>query len=384
MTRRNPLSTLSTKSTARRRLLGGASVIAIAGLLAACGQAPEEDTGNDTGDGGDSGSDQVPCMVSDAGGFDDQSFNELSHDGLVAGAEAHGLSEIAVESENDTVYESNIESLVNQGCTLIFSVGFLLQPATETMAANYEDVNFAIIDDNQIVADNVKPLIYDTAQAAFLAGYAAADYTESGIVATWGGMNIPTVTIFMDGFALGVEYYNEQNGTDVEVRGWDVESQDGSFTGAFDPSPEARTMAEQFISQGADVLLPVGGPIFQPAAEAVLDAHSDNPHIAMIGVDTDLTESAPNYADIFLTSILKGLAVSVEDTITEAVNGEFNNEPFVGTLENDGVGLAPFHSFSDQVSDSLEAEIEEIRLAIISGEIEVDSISSPTTGDDED
>ncbi|HIY67064.1 MAG TPA: BMP family ABC transporter substrate-binding protein [Candidatus Agrococcus pullicola] len=377
MTRRIPLSTLSKNSTARRRLLGGASVIAIAGLLAACGQAPEDD-GNDTGDGGEGGSDQVPCMVSDAGGFDDQSFNELSHDGLVAGSEAHGLDPRTVESENDTVYESNIESLVNQGCTLIFSVGFLLQPATETMAANYEDVNFAIIDDDQIVADNVKPLIYDTAQAAFLAGYVAAAYTESDRVATWGGMNIPTVTIFMDGFAEGVEYYNEENGTEVEVLGWDVEAQDGSFTGGFEANPEARSMAEQFISQGADVLMPVGGPIFQPAAEAVLDAQGDNPHLAMIGVDTDLTESAPEYADIFLTSVLKGLAVSVEDTITEAVNGEFNNEPFVGTLENDGVGIADFYDFASDLPDTIDADIEELRNAIIDGSLVVESPSSPS------
>ena len=371
------MSTLSKN----RRILGGASMIAIAGLLAACGQAPDapaDDNGTNT-DGTDAaGSDQVPCMVSDAGGFDDQSFNQLSYEGLVAGSEAHGLTPLTAESQDDTVYESNIESLINQGCTLIFSVGFLLQPATEAMSANYPDVNFAIIDDDQIEADNVKPLIYDAAQPAFMAGYAAAAYSESGTVATWGGMNIPTVTIFMDGFAAGVEYYNEQNDADVTVIGWDLEAQDGSFTGGFEANPEAKSMAETFISQGADVLLPVGGPIFQPAAEAVRDAHADgNTHIAMIGVDTDLTISAEEYADLFLTSILKGLAVSVEDSITDAVNGEFSNEPFVGTLENDGVGMAPFHSFSDAVPGTLEAELEEIRQGIIDGSITVGSPSSP-------
>ena len=372
---------MSTLSKNRRRILGGASMIAIAGLLAACGQAPdapEGDTDETTGGGEAGGSDQVPCMVSDSGGFDDQSFNQLSYEGLVAGAEAHGLNELTVESQDDTVYVSNLESLVNQGCTLIFSVGFLLQPATEEIAALYPDVNFAIIDDNQIDAPNVKPLIYDAAQPAFMAGYAAAAYTESGRVATWGGMNIPTVTIFMDGFAAGVEYYNEQNGTDVEVLGWDREGQDGSFTGGFDANPEAKSMAEQFISQGADVLLPVGGPIFQPAAEAVRDAHADgNEHIAMIGVDTDLTQSSPQYADLFLTSILKGLAVSVEDSITDAVNGEFSNEPFVGTLDNDGVGLAEFYEYSELLPDTLQAELDEIRQGIIDGTIEVGSPSSP-------
>ena len=369
---------LSNKKAARRAMLGGVSAIAVASLLVACGQAPETgDNGNNDGNN-DAGSDQLACMVSDSGGFDDKSFNELSFNGLVAGAEANGIEYKEIESENDTVYQSNIESLVAQNCTVIFSVGFLLKDATEAAAAANPDVNFAIIDDNQIQADNVRPLIYDAAQPAFMAGYAAAAYSESGTVATWGGMNIPTVTIFMDGFAKGVEYYNEQNDEDVKVIGWDAEAQDGSFTGGFEANTEAKSMAEQFISQGADVLLPVGGPIFQPAAEAVLDAHKDgNEHIALVGVDTDLSQSAPQYADLFLTSIMKGMATSVEDAITDTVNGEFDNTPFVGTLENDGVSLAPFNDFESELPEGLMDELEEIKAGIIDGSIEVGSPSSP-------
>ena len=358
-------------------MLGGVSAIAVASLLVACGQAPEE-TGDDGANGEGTGGDNLACMVSDSGGFDDKSFNELSYDGLVAGSEANGIEYKTVESENDTVYQSNIESLVAQNCTIIFSVGFLLKDATEAAASANPDVNFAIIDDNQIQADNVRPLIYDSSQPAFMAGYVAAAYSESGKVAAWGGMNIPTVTIFMDGFAAGVEYYNEQKDADVEVLGWDLEAQDGSFTGGFEANPEAKSMAEQFISQGADVLLPVGGPIFQPAAEAVNDAHAaGNEHIALIGVDSDLSQSAPQYADLFLTSIMKGMATSVEDAIADTVNGEFDNTPFVGTLENDGVSLAPFNDFESELPSELAAELEEIKQGIIDGSIEIGSPSAP-------
>ena len=368
---------LSNKKAARRAMLGGASAIAIASLLVACGTAPEEGAEGDGGNN-DAGGDNLACMVSDSGGFDDKSFNELSYDGLVAGSDANGIEYKTVESENDTVYQSNIESLVAQNCTVIFSVGFLLKDATEAAAAANPDVNFAIIDDNQIAADNVRPLIYDAAQPAFLAGYTAAAYSESGKVATWGGMNIPTVTVFMDGFVAGVEYYNEQHDNDVEVLGWDLEAQDGSFTGGFEANTQAKSMAETFISQGADVLMPVGGPIFQPAAEAVIDAHNGgNEHIALIGVDTDLSQSAPEYADLFLTSVMKGLATSVEDAITDTVNGEFDNTPFVGTLENEGVSLAPFNDFEAELPSELAADLEEIKQGIIDGSIEVGSPSSP-------
>src|SRR5690606_16841075 len=102
------------------------------------------------------------------------------------------------------------------------------------------DVQFAIIDDwadtdsdGETDAENIKPLVFDTAQAAFLGGYAAAAISESGTIGTFGGAKIPPVTIFMDGFQRGAEYYNQENGTDVQVIGWDADAQDGQFTNKF-------------------------------------------------------------------------------------------------------------------------------------------------------
>ena len=85
---------------------------------------------------------------------------------------------------------------------------------------------------------NIKPIIFDTAQAAFLAGYASADFSTTKVVGTYGGKPFPTVTIFMDGFKQGVDYWNEQNGGDVEVLGWD--GTDGLFTDAFVRRPGGR------------------------------------------------------------------------------------------------------------------------------------------------
>lgn len=95
-------------------------------------------------------------------------------------------------------------------------------------------------------------------------------------------MNIPTVSIFMDGFAQGVDFYNEENGTAVKVIGWDRTTQDGSFTGGFEANDGARQLAQGIIDQNVDVLLPVGGPIYQSAAVAIRDSGRD---IALIGVD---------------------------------------------------------------------------------------------------
>lgn len=362
--------------TRRKAVFTGLATLGVAALLAGCGQAPETTTpsGNDT----EGTVDALPCMVSDAGGFDDRSFNQLGLAGLQAGAEELGVEEIHVESQSDTDYAPNIESLVDQGCTTIVTVGFLLAEATAAAAEANPDINFAIVDDSSIALDNVQPIVFDTAQAAFLAGYAAASHTETGIVATWGGMNIPPVTIFMDGFVDGVAYYNEEHGTSVVALGWDVAAQDGSFVGSFTAGTEAKAMAQSFIDQGADVLLPVGGPIFISAAEAIRDA-GEGAGISLIGVDADLYETAPDFSDLFLTSILKKMDEGVHAAVVAAGNGEFSNAPYVGTLENGGVALAPFHDFSDTVDPNLQAELDTIAAAIISGDIQVESPSSPAT-----
>ncbi|MGM1029857.1 MAG: BMP family lipoprotein [Actinomycetota bacterium] len=363
-----------TRSAAR----GGAIALGAALLLAGCAAAPEAPSGSEPAgsEAPAATTDIQPCIVSDEGGFDDRSFNQLGAEGLRAAAEGLGVEPIEVESASPADYAPNLDSVIAEGCNMVVSVGFQLAEATGAAATANPDINFAIIDDSSVEADNVQPIVYDTAQAAFLAGYTAASYTESGIIATWGGLQIPPVTIFMDGFVQGAEYYNEQNGTDVQVLGWDVDGQSGSFTGGFAAGVEAKAMAETFIGQGADVLMPVGGPIFLSAAEAIRD-QGDDSGIVMIGVDADLYETSPDNADLFLTSVLKGMSTGVQTVVEQAAAGEFTNEPYVGTLENDGVGLAPFHDFEGSVDPELQTQLDEIREAIIAGEITVESPASP-------
>ena len=95
--------------------------------------------------------------------------------------------------------------------------------------------------------------------------------------------------------------------------------------------------------------------------------------IAMIGVDADFTQTDPSVADLMLTSILKGIDVGTYEAVLAAGNGEFDNTPFVGTLENEGVGIAPFHDFESKVSPELQGALDDLKAAIIAGDIEVKS-----------
>src|SRR5690606_5280341 len=306
--------------------------------------------------------------------FDDNSFNEIGKQGLDDAAADLGVKANAVESQAETDYASNLSNLVDQGCNIIVTVGFLLADATKAAAEANPDVDFAIIDDSSIDLPNVKPIVFDTAQAAFLAGYAAASYSKTGIVGTYGGIPIPPVTIFMDGFVDGVNYYNTVKGTSVKALGWDVAAQDGSFTGGFDANDTAKSTAKNLIDQGVDVLLPVGGPIYISGAEAIKDSGKD---IALIGVDADVTHTDPSVPGILLTSIMKRMQVGVADVVKSTADGKFDNSPFVGTLANGGVSIAPFHDFESKVDPGLKAELDALTADIVSGKVKVESPSSP-------
>jgi basic membrane protein A len=341
-------------------------------VLAGCAAAPEE-----SGAGSGETLDFLPCMVSDSGGFDDKSFNQLGYEGIEAAANELGVEFPTVESTSEADYAPNLESLVAEGCDLIVTVGFALSAATVESALANPDVSYAIVDDaadndfdGTTDAENIKPILFNTASAAFMAGYAAASYSKSGVIGTYGGMNFPTVSIFMDGAAQGVDYYNSEKDASVTVRGWDQAAQDGTFIGSFDAGTDSRSAAQNLIDQGADVLLPVGGPIFLSAVEAIRDSGKD---VAMIGVDADLTETETAAADLFLTSILKQISVAVEEVVMEASSGRLDTTPYVGTLENGGVGIAPFHDFKSKVDGDLDAELVAVKEGIISGDIAVKS-----------
>jgi basic membrane lipoprotein Med (substrate-binding protein (PBP1-ABC) superfamily) len=137
----------------------------------------------------------------------------------------------------------------------------------------------------------------------------------------------------------------------------------------FQPNLES-LVAAGIIDQGVDVLLPVGGPIYQSAMDAIADSGKD---IAILGVDADVFFTDPSTQDIILTSILKQMDVSVYDAIIAAGNGNFDPEAYIGTLENGGVGIAPLHNFEGKVDAELMAEVEALRDAIISGEVTVTS-----------
>lgn len=310
------------------------------------------------------------CMVSDTGGIDDNSFNENAWAGMQQAEAELGAEVSFLESRSAEDYARNIDQHIADGCEIIITVGFLLGDATAAAAEANPDTRFAIVDFAYDPAfPNVEGLVYSTAEGAMLAGYAAASWSKTGIMGTFGGINIgPGVTDFMDGFIAGMNYYNEQNGTEVRMLGGrDPNNPDsGTFTGNFDSTDDAKNLTLGFLQEGADVILPVGGPIGQGTFAAIDEQGAD---AVGLGVDVDWTLTVPEFSELMLTSIIKRIDNSVFQAIERAINGDEPQPVFVSTLENEGVGIAPFHDYEDQISDEVKAALEEMADAIIAGDL---------------
>jgi basic membrane protein A len=306
------------------------------------------------------------CQVTDTGGIDDKSFNATAWKGVEDAQGMLGVEGKYLESQQQTDYERNINAFVEEGCDLIVTVGFLLGDATAAGATANPDVKFTIVDfAYDPTLDNVVGQVFNTQEAAFLAGYLAAGTTQTGKIGTFGGIQIPPVTVFMDGFALGAAYYNEVHGTSVEVLGWDPAAQTGLFTGNFESLEDGRNLGESLMDEGADIIMPVAGPVGLGTAAAA----EERGEVYIIGVDADWVLTNPQYEAITLTSVLKNMDVTTVNVIKTVLDGTFAGGVTVGTLENGGVGLAPFHSMDSMVSSELKAELDGVAEMVISGEL---------------
>lgn len=325
-------------------------------------------------------------QVTDLGGVDDKSFNASAWAGVQKAITDLGVDGKYLESKDQSDYAKNIQQYLSEKAGLIITIGFLLGVDTATAAKANPDTKFAIVDysfpdcwpgavegkDCGSASDlaNVRGLTFQTDEAAFLAGYLAAGMTKTGKVGTFGGIKIPTVTIFMKGYEAGVKYYNQQKNANVEVLGWDNAADDGLFTGNFDSTDDGRKFAESLMQEGADIIMPVAGPVGLGSAAVCKETGK----CSIIGVDADWFNTAPEFKDVVLTSVLKLIDVAVFNTVKDTVDGKFTGGTVVYGIKDGGVDIAPFHDFDSKVPADLKAEIEAAKAALIAGTLTVDGV----------
>jgi basic membrane protein A and related proteins len=327
--------------------------------------------------------DYVACVAFDTGGLGDKGFNDLAKKGLEDAAAA-GYTTFFSEAQNDADYAANIQRLIDQGCQSIITVGFQQGEATVQATLANPDIAFAQVDatwpeagpdfvpgneDDLPYPPNFTGLDFQIDEAATLAGYLAAGFSQSGKIGTYGGQQFPGVTRFMDGMDAGINIYNERKGTSVELLGWDAGTQTGTFVGGDNPwndPAKGEQLAQTFLDQGVDIVHPVAGGTGNGTLKAMLAAGKWG-----IGVDTDQAVSLAEYAGAIITSAEKVIDVAVLDTINKNAGGDLGGENYIGTLANGGVRLSDFHGFADVIPAELQAEVAALSEEIASGAVKI-------------
>ena len=345
------------------RLLGPLVLAAaLAAAAAGCGGG-----GGGEGGGGGGESDAVrAAIVTDVGGLGDQSFNDSANAGLVRAAEELGAKTNVLESGSPTDYDSNLTKLADNGFSPVFAVGFLMTDSVTNLAPQYPDTNFAIID-SVVEADNVASLTFREGEGGYLAGVVAGlmtqedtDYTtsEENVVGFLGGQEgAPPVQKFQAGYEAGVEAVC----ADCEV----ISQYVGATLDAFNDPARGREISLQQIDGGADVIFHGAGASGAGLFEAATDGK-----IFAIGVDSD--QAKIDTKSPILTSALKRVDNAVFQTTEQAQNGEFPGGQVVELgLAEDGLALASFGRFDDQVPQAVKDQIKEARQGIIDGEITI-------------
>ena len=335
----------------RARSRSAVLAVCLTALVAAgCGS---DDSESDSGGAAEEKTLKVG-LVTDIGGLNDRSFNQLANEGLKRSKSELGVEGRALTSDSNADYVPNLSSLAQQRYDLVIGVGFLMAESIDTVAQKFPKTNFAIIDADQATLKskpaNVRGLLFKEQQAGYLAGYLAGLYLKeeggsSPTVGSVGGQKIPPVDHYIAGYQAGAEAANPQ-----------VETLNG-YSQDFVDQAKCKELALNQIAEGAKVVFQVAGQ----CGLGVIDAAKEK-QVEAIGVDADQSYLGSQV----LTSAVKKVDVAVFNTVKAVQDGTFKgggNETF--ELSNNGVGIGKISS----AGSAFDSQVTDVADRIKSGEI---------------
>ena len=333
-------------------------------LLTACGGGADEEAGGTGGAQGSAAASALQVAIAyDVGGRGDQSFNDAAAAGLDEATRTLGLDNPqeleATDGETDADRQERLRLLADGGYNPIIAVGFVYSEALATVAPDYPDTRFAIIDDALATGDNIANLVFAEQEGSFLVGAAAALKSTTANVGFVGGVETPLIKKFEAGYTAGAKAVNPAITVQVQYL-----TQVPDFSGFGDPA-KGRTAAQGMYDAGADIVYQAAGG----SGSGVFEAAAESSKFA-IGVDSDQYKTAdPAVREVIITSMVKKVDVAVSDFLTSVSEDNFTAGELVYDLEKDGVG----YSTTGGKIDDIVPQLDTFKAQIVTGEITVPS-----------
>lgn len=296
----------------------------------------------------------VPAVIFDMGGKFDKSFNEAAYNGAERYKKETGIQYREFEITNESQREQALRNLARRNVGIIVSVGFTQQTAIQTVAPEFKDVKFTLID-SVVEAPNVNSILFKEEEGSFLVGVAAALTSKTDKVGFIGGMDIPLIRAFGCGYAQGAKYVKQN----VQYIG----NMTGTTPAAWRDPAKGGELAQSQFDRGVDVIFAAAGG----TGDGVIRAAKDKGKFA-IGVDSNQNHMAPGTV---LTSMVKRVDLAVYDSFKNAQNKTWKAGTTVLGLKEEGVGYALDDNNKSVFTDAIKAKVEAAKADIIGGKISV-------------
>lgn len=292
------------------------------------------------------------------GGIGDQSFNDMQYNGLIEASRKFDIDITYAVPEEDTEngMVKLLEKLALEKCDLIITSGFLAVEPIKKIAPKYKNIHFVIIDDTVAGFKNVTTALYAQSEGSYLAGAMAAMKTKTNHIGFIGGVDIPVIYDFLDGYKLGAKKINPAINIEVEFC-----SKLPDFSGFSQPK-KGYAIAKKMYSKKVDIIYSVAGE----TGNGIILAAKDNEKY-VIGVDSDQDHLAKGY---ILTSMMKRLDVTVIDVCRKYIEGELKgNYTYMYNLKNNGVSLSPMKYTYDLLNFRERKILDRLKKEIVEGKI---------------
>lgn len=314
-------------------------------------------------------------MVTDAGTIDDKSFNQGTWEGIVRAGKDFGFTpkyqQPAGETEPD--YLSSISDLADAGYEMIICPGFKFETAIFKAQYQYPDVKFVILDGvphagdyNVIIEDNTVGVSWAEQESGFVAAIAAALKMPNSKFGYIGGMEIPAVQKFNWGWQQGINYANENLGTNVSIA-----QEDCLYSGSFNDVALGQQMAATMFDRGVDIVFAAAGGVGVGVINECKSQRTAGKDKWVVGVDIDQYADGmmPNGKSCILTSAMKYLDRASYDMIEDELNGRFpGGQALMLTANEDGVGIP---AVNPNLTPEIEAQCAKVMEMMKAGEIVV-------------
>jgi basic membrane protein A len=293
-------------------------------------------------------------LVLDKGGKDDKSFNSAAYAGAMKAQKDLTIDLKYVEATDVNAVENLHRAFARKNFDLIIGIGFAQTEAVKKVAAQFPQIKFAIVD-GEVIAPNVRSLLFEEHEGSFLVGALAAMKSTNHAVGFVGGMDIPLIRRFAMGYAAGAKYVDPK----IQIS----ENYVGVTGEAWNNPAKAKELALAQFGKNTDVIFVAAGA----SNSGVFDAAEEKKKFA-IGVDSNQNWMKPG---VILTSMMKAVDVAVFDTIKETQAGKFTAGTVRFGLANKGVDYTVDKYNESLITPEMKKKVEEIKKNILAGKIKV-------------